>query len=113
MAEELQHVNSYVEIEKIRFPNLFDVAVDVEPEVMGLIIIKIILQPLVENAIHHGFSGIDHKGRISIRGFIPSDQPETVVFQIADNGSGSGLDFESSPGRGTVVSFRIEKGRML
>ena len=99
-------MNSYVEIEKIRFPNLFDVAVDVEPEVMGLIIIKIILQPLVENAIHHGFSGIDHKGRISIRGFIPSDQPETVVFQI-------GLDFESSPGRGTVVSFRIEKGLML
>lgn len=147
VAEELQHVNSYLEIEKIRFPELFDVEISVTPEVAELKIIKIILQPLVENAIHHGFAGIDYKGKISIKGFLSPTEPEFVVFQVADNGVGieltegslptsnhkdggyalrninerlcleygpaAGLTFESRPNQGTVVSFRIERQRML
>ena len=60
VAEELQHVKSYLEIEKIRFPDLFEAEMEVEPEALEGRMLKIILQPLVENAINHGFKGIGH-----------------------------------------------------
>ena len=52
-------------------------------------VIKIVLQPLVENAIHHGFSNIDYKGRIAIRISLLPD--ETVLFEVEDNGRGFAL----------------------
>ncbi|MBO5070564.1 MAG: sensor histidine kinase [Roseburia sp.] len=94
IAEELQHVRSYLEIEKIRFPDMFDVKVEADPEVMDYKVIKIILQPLVENAINHGFRGINYKGLITIRISTAQDAPAFLNFQVDDNGKG--MDFSGS-----------------
>ena len=94
MAEELQHVKSYLEIEKIRFPELFEVAIHAEPEALDCRILKIILQPLVENAINHGFKGIGHKGLITIRIY---PEGEAYVFEVEDNGKGLAVAENSLP----------------
>ena len=94
VAEELQHVKSYLEIEKIRFPNLFEIDMQVEPEALEGRMLKIILQPLVENAINHGFKEIQHKGLIRIRIF--SEGP-AFVFSVEDNGRGFAVEPDSLP----------------
>lgn len=64
----------------------FDVVYEVDPEVLGYHMIKLIMQPIVENAIEHG---VDNKregrGRISLRACFEED---TIVFGIEDNGPG-------------------------
>lgn len=88
IADELNHVRSYIEIESIRFPELFDVEIDTDTDIIDYKIVKIILQPIVENAINHGFKGIDYKGLISIRILTASDNPELLMFEVTDNGKG-------------------------
>ncbi len=94
VAEELQHVKSYLEIEKIRFPHLFEAEMEVEPEALEGRMLKIILQPLVENAINHGFKGIGHKGMIVIRIF---SQGTAFVFSVEDNGRGMEVESDALP----------------
>ncbi len=94
VAEELQHVKSYLEIEKIRFPDLFEAEMEVEPEALEGRMLKIILQPLVENAINHGFKGIGHKGLIVIRIF---SQGTAFIFSVEDNGRGMEVESDALP----------------
>ena len=94
IAEELQHVRSYLEIERIRFPDLFDVKIEADPEVLNYKIIKIILQPLVENAINHGFRDINYKGLITIRIAAAPDASGFLRFEVNDNGKG--MDYSGS-----------------
>ncbi len=94
IAEEIQHTRSYLEIEKFRFPDAFSFTEEIDPEVLDCCIIKIVLQPLVENAIHHGFSNIDYKGQIAIRiSILPgeSEGNDSVLFEVEDNGRGFAL----------------------
>ena len=86
---ELEHVRNYLLIEKIRFPHLFEVTFDIDPNILPLQTLKLILQPLVENAISHGFENIDYMGLITIRGFLDGDD---ICFIVSDNGRG--MDFD-------------------
>ena len=118
VQEEIQHVKSYIEIEKIRFPGKFTVEYDVDPALTKLKVIKIILQPLVENAINHGFEGIDYPGRILIRvqetgseadpGSQTEDGRTFVEFTVQDNGtgfeySGNALPVNQNPSGGYAL----------
>jgi len=86
IADEISHVNSYLTIEKIRFPELFEVQYDIDPEIMNYQTVKIILQPLVENSIKHGFKTLkNRKGLLKISGRKDND---TIIFKILDNGCG-------------------------
>lgn len=85
IAEELKHVESYITIEQIRFPNTFEIVYDVDPAILHIKTVKIILQPLVENCIKHGFSKQNGMGRIRIEGRM---QGEYVQFKVIDNGVG-------------------------
>lgn len=89
VAEELQHVKSYLAIEQLRFPDKFDVTMECNPEIFDLKVIKIILQPIVENSINHGFNGITYRGKLSIRIFVDPFETETIVFEVTDNGIGT------------------------
>ncbi len=73
ISEELEHVKSYMEIQKIRNNNLFDYEIICEEEVRNFLIIKLILQPIVENGIKHGFSEIYEGGKIRINIYISDD----------------------------------------
>lgn len=83
VADELEHVKSYMEIQKIRNNDLFQYEIFCEERVKQAPVLKLVLQPLVENAIKHGFAKIYEGGRIWIR--VCQDQEE-LVFQIENNG---------------------------
>lgn len=86
VKDEIRHVISYLEIQKIRFNNRFSFEVDVEEELNNSPVLKLILQPLVENVLNHAFSNTDdEERRIKIRGRVSNSQGE---FWIEDNGKG-------------------------
>lgn len=74
----------------MRFKDRFEVYFDIEEEILSYKIIKLILQPIVENAIVHGLEDYEGKGEILIKGYF---EDGTVVFEIANNGKPIDLDF--------------------
>jgi len=85
IRDEIAHVESYLTIEEMRYRNKYDYAIDVDPSLYDETILKITLQPLVENAIYHGIKEVDYKGHIRISGIREGD---TIVFTVHDNGKG-------------------------
>lgn len=85
VQEELEHVRHYLIIQTIRFKNKFRYEIVADPETLGLQTLKLILQPLVENAIHHGIEKSAEEGFIGVYARIREDRLE---FVIKDNGIG-------------------------
>lgn len=85
VKEELGYLGNYVDIMKVRFGNDFNIIINVDEEVKELYIIKLILQPIVENAIIHGINDIDREKYIKISGFLKDGN---LIFQVEDNGVG-------------------------
>ncbi len=85
IANELEHVKSYIEIESIRFEGKFDVEYDIDEDILQNTIVKLTFQPLVENAIKHGIRKRPGKGRILISG---RREGENIKIKISDDGVG-------------------------
>jgi two-component system sensor histidine kinase YesM len=85
VAEEIEHVRSYLMILNIRYNQDFDYTIDVAQELLPLRIPKLTLQPLVENAVYHGIKNKRGKGIVAIKGHTDND---TAVLEIYDNGQG-------------------------
>lgn len=135
---ELRHISAYMRIQNIRFANQINLVVDVPQEVRNCTIVKITLQPLVENCIQHGIrEKDDEQGTVTVRGRMDGHD---AVLSIHDDGvgmdaatlarlysgeiAGAGvrnvnqrlllhygslaqLRYTSTPGKGTIVTFRI------
>jgi len=84
VSKEIEHVQSYIAIQMIRYKNKFVCAFDIEDDILNYYTPKLILQPLVENSIYHGIKNLDTKGIIKIEGKKVND---TIVFNIIDNGN--------------------------
>ena len=84
MAEELRHVTTYLEIQQIRFADKFKVEISAGDEVRSLYLLKLTLQPIVENAIYHGLELLDRPGHLNIR----VTAAETLTVEISDDGNG-------------------------
>lgn len=82
--EELDHVSSYMEIQKIRNADLFDYEIISQREAEHLPVTKMILQPVVENCIKHGFKDFYEGGMIYIRAFV---EGEYLCFSVENNGT--------------------------
>lgn len=82
---ELQHVENYVAIQKVRYEDRFDVIYDIDERIRGYKCLKFILQPIVENAICHGMSMTTENGLITIKGYL---EDEVITLVITDNGIG-------------------------
>jgi len=85
IVEEIAHIQSYLTIQKTRYRDKLNYSLDVDPKLQGMSVIKVILQPIVENAIYHGIKERRGPGRIDIRAFLDE---ERVVIEIADDGAG-------------------------
>lgn len=85
IEDEVGIAISYVTIEQLRNPGKFDIKYEIEPEITGLLVPKIILQPIVENAIKHGVSQVRRHGMITVRGYRKGDD---VYLEVSDNGCG-------------------------
>ncbi len=106
VAQEIQHIERYLRIQNMRYNDRIHVAWDVDPSLHGEEILKLILQPLVENAIYHGLepkTGGDWRLGISGR-----RDARDMVFVIEDNGVGMDAEHAVSTGYGIRnVSERI------
>jgi len=83
VAHEIEHVENYLTIQKTRYVDKFAYRIAVAPEIFELKVMKLILQPLVENAIYHGMG--DETGLIEIRG---GRRAERVYFEVENSGYG-------------------------
>lgn len=83
ILSELENVKAYMEIQKIRKDGLFDYTIDCDASIGGVFVLKMLLQPLVENSIKHGFREIEQKGEIAIT---VRQMGEDIVFSVENNG---------------------------
>ncbi|MFD1138186.1 sensor histidine kinase [Paenibacillus urinalis] len=83
--KELQHIKHYLNIQNIRYNNRFHFEEDIEESMMSMEMIKLLLQPLVENAIYHGLEPKVGEGRIRLTG---RREGEFIVFRVEDDGVG-------------------------
>ena len=86
VAEEIEHVESYLTIQKIRYANILDYTVETDSGISDVPILKLLLQPLVENAIYHGIKNKRGRGTVSITARCVEDNG--IRFTVKDNGIG-------------------------
>ncbi|SDX46344.1 sensor histidine kinase [Paenibacillus sp. CF384] len=80
---EIQQIQTYIDIQKIKFADGLDVTTEIDPDVLPYSTVKMILQPFVENALQHAWNG-DHI-HIHIHAYKDNDR---IVFTISDDGVG-------------------------
>lgn len=85
IQQEIDNTKNYLDILELRYGNIFEVIWDIDEAIMDYSIIKICLQPIVENAVYHGLKPKDTHGVLKIRG---ECQKKDIVFTISDNGVG-------------------------
>ncbi|WP_405170101.1 sensor histidine kinase [Paenibacillus sp. FSL H8-0280] len=85
LGEEIRHLQSYLEIQQYRFSDLFTYEIDIPPHLYSSILLKLTLQPLVENSIQHGFEGITYAGVLRISAYAERGH---LVLCVEDNGIG-------------------------
>jgi two-component system sensor histidine kinase YesM len=85
VANEVDYMKAYLHIYQRRFPGKFDYEIHVPDEMMGCTMQKMLLQPLVENCLKHGFAQMKSGGCVRIEGRRDQD---ACLFEVQDNGSG-------------------------
>lgn len=85
VRDELEHIRSYLTIQQMRFKNKFIYEIEAGEEVMDLACLKLMLQPLVENAIYHGMEFMDGDGEIHVKA---QRQEDDLWIEVCDNGLG-------------------------
>lgn len=85
VKDEIEHVKNYLMIQHMRFKNKFDYEFDIAEDVLELPSLKLMLQPLVENAIYHGMEFMDGDGLIMVKAWREEDE---LYLSVADNGLG-------------------------
>jgi two-component system, sensor histidine kinase YesM len=83
LEDEIQHVRNYLTIQKVRYQKKFEYRFEVDQEVVGLKVMKLILQPLVENAINYGIG--DEQETITLRCFRRED---SLILEVENTGYG-------------------------
>jgi sensor histidine kinase YesM len=84
---EIENLHSYVCIQQVRYNDVFQIHYDLEEEILGLYVYKLILQPIVENSINYAFNTKKVKSNIGIKGYL---EDEKLVLEVWDDGDGFG-----------------------
>ena len=85
IGQEAEYARSYLTIQKMRYKDKLEFQIDISPAIFGVKIIKLVLQPIIENAIYHGLKYKDSKGFLIVRGY---REGEKAVLEVEDNGVG-------------------------
>lgn len=89
IKEEELHIKSYLEIQQVRYRDILEYEIDIDQEIYPYKILKLTLQPLVENSLYHGIKYKRAKGKIIVRGKLEQDN---IVLTVSDNGVGMEAD---------------------
>lgn len=89
VKDEIQHAQSYMNIQKIRYKNAFSFLFDIDETLYSLCTVKLVLQPILENAINYGISSMDDCGEIKVTGSLKEGN---VILSVTDNGIGISED---------------------
>lgn len=82
---EAEHVNSYLQIQHFRYEDILDYEIDFEEGIMDFSVMKLTLQPIVENALYHGIKNCRKKGFLKISGW---QEEKDIFLRVEDNGIG-------------------------
>jgi two-component system, sensor histidine kinase YesM len=85
LKKEFEHLENYLIIQKMRYDEVPQIEIDVDPSIYEYSTIKVILQPLVENALIHGIADLEGEGSLRITG---SAEGEEIILAVTDNGVG-------------------------
>ena len=85
LSDELDHARHYMNIQQIRFKNRFTARIEAQEETGELYTLKLIVQPLLENAIYHGMAGAEDNGEIRVSAY---RQDGDLIVDVQDNGTG-------------------------
>ena len=114
ISREIEHAESYLQIQKYRYKNQFTYHFHVDPECLHYLCNKITLQPIIENAINHGLDLLVDEGRIDV--YVQQDG-EDIVFRVEDNGVGMSQEqivaiLEHGPKERTGIGIRNVNDRL-
>ncbi len=84
LQKEVEHATNYLLIQKLRFGDAFDYSFDIDPTILQTDVVKLILQPIIENSIYHGLKE-GEKGNILVKGYKKDDY---IYLDVCDNGYG-------------------------
>lgn len=96
IQEEIERTRSYLTIQKIRYRDILDYTIEVDETILAGTTLKLILQPLVENAIYHGIKNKRRGGTVAVRAYQKNE--DNVIFEVEDNGIG-------------MIPYKLEKIR--
>ncbi|MCT2195315.1 sensor histidine kinase [Paenibacillus sp. MB22_1] len=89
LAMEMEHVRHYLDIQKFRFEEQFDYQIEIPESLKHYLTQKLIVQPIVENALYHAIEPMKEKGLISITA---KEDDRDIMIDVTDNGPGFSLD---------------------
>ena len=93
LSDELDHARHYMNIQQIRYKNKFVTRIEAGPGTEGLYTLKLIVQPILENAIYHGMPGVEDDGEITVSAY---REGEDLMIDVRDNGLGMRPDVAAS-----------------
>ena len=85
LKDEIIHAKNYMNIQKIRYKDKFEIHYEIEEEIYDYQTVKLVIQPLLENAIYYGVEAMYDEGEIILRGYKKEDN---IYLEIIDNGLG-------------------------
>lgn len=110
VKEEIEHAKNYLIIQNVRYKNKFTYEFEISEDTLKLKTLKLILQPLIENAIYHGIEYMVDEGEIQIKSSIKNNR---LLLEIIDNGLGIAsekieniLTIEENPSKGSGVGLK-------
>lgn len=97
LAQELKHAENYMNIQKVRYKNNFSVVFDIDENIRDYLSVKLIIQPILENAIYYGVGDMDPDdgAEIRIRGWLISD---TEKEKAGEGGAAHGQTYDAASG---------------
>lgn len=110
IEKEIEHIKKYIFIQKMRYPDKFDCNIDIDHDIKNRKCIKLILQPLVENAFVHGLKGIKKGGIINITG---REKDDIIMLSVCDNGNGFNVKNQNKLIRQDITNRNDDSGYAL
>jgi len=112
IEQEMEFLNEYLEVQKIRFPQAFsyEITADKNLEIDELQIPAMIIQPFVENSIEHGFAGVNYPGNVTVK--FASENNELLI-EIQDNGKGLNTTIKENASTGHTGNEHISRASQI